>query len=640
MFIRLLFYLQFILGVNFTYSQTLDESKPDWDKTKTFLMHHNYLQAIDLCNKKINLSIVNNNTLDHSLFLGLKGVAYLDTINADSGKFFLEKALAEAYSLKYDKSIFNSLQGLGKYHYRNCSYKTSIKYFQLLNYYSVTNSDVGFQLISNYYLSANYNLLKNYPLSVVYARKASYTALQTKDTISYIKSILAIGTQYFALGNSDSSEFYCALANNFYDKYSVKNPGLGADINNSFLKTQIQKKDYDKGIYYGRLAVADCIKDNNAPSLNIFYDNLAICFSSKKMYDSAVFYYEKALEIETTYNYVDEYKEDLKELVKIYKAVNDPGKAMFYMQKYIDADSLYKQTNVDVVDSLKNAFEQEKNKLTLRSEENKLKELYTQKQKYYLLIGVLSLLFSFLFFYLFYTRYKIRKEKEKQNLLIKIQETEIKALQAQINPHFIFNSLNSILEYIRKSEKEEAILYLTKFSKLMRMVLEASNKRSTLLMDEIELLSLYMDLENFRFGNNFKCETEIEKGLDVHNIEIPFMIIQPFLENAILHGLQNKFSLMRESDQNFSGKVHLSFKQKDKYILCTIEDNGIGRAKAEEIKKNKLFSHKSMGMRITQDRLDLLGQNKCKIEFIDLKDEKSNPAGTKVEILIPIIEEF
>ena len=149
-----------------------------------------------------------------------------------------------------------------------------------------------------------------------------------------------------------------------------------------------------------------------------------------------------------------------------------------------------------------------------------------------------------------------------------------------------------------------------------------------------------MDLENFRFGNNFQCQIIIAKDLDIHNMEIPSMIIQPFLENAILHGLQNKFSIANENKEVFSGKIDLAFEQNDKYVKCTILDNGIGRAKAEEIKKNKLFGHKSMGMRITQNRLDLLSQNKCKIEFIDLTDENGLATGTKVEILIPVIEEF
>ena len=118
------------------------------------------------------------------------------------------------------------------------------------------------------------------------------------------------------------------------------------------------------------------------------------------------------------------------------------------------------------------------------------------------------------------------------------------------------------------------------------------------------------------------------------------MIIQPFIENAILHGLQNKFSLLNEQKKEFKGEIILDFSGNDEFIKCRIKDNGIGREKAEEIKKNKLFAHKSMGMRVTKDRLDLLSQNKCKIEFVDLKDENGNAIGTQVEILITASSEF
>lgn len=412
-------YLSILFFLTKVYSQNDNVILPDFEKAKTLLTQHVYSSAIKICKAHIDLSIKKNDHYEHSLFLGLKGIAYLDTINADSGKIYLEKSFSEATIINYKKSLLNSLHGLGKFYYRTANYKTSVKYFQLLNYYSVNDSDKNYQLISNYYLSANYNLLKSNALTIAYARKAALNSIELKDTTSYIKTLLSIGTQFFIIGNLDSTEYYSTKANTIYLKYSQKKLGIGADINNALMKPAILRKDFDKAIYYGKSAIQDCLNNNDLPSLNIFYDNVAICYTNKKMYDSAIYYYEKALDIETKYNFVDDYKLDLKELFYISKRIHNDEKAFYYIGKYINADSLFEQANSDVIDSLKTAFEIEKNKITLTSENQKTNELYQQKQKYYFLLAGLSLFFTFALFYLIYSSYKIRKEKEKQNLLIR-----------------------------------------------------------------------------------------------------------------------------------------------------------------------------------------------------------------------------
>lgn len=636
------FVLYFFLAFSFCriLGQNTPERNPDVEKVRTMLMEHNYVQAIHLSDKNIEQSLKKKDLQTHSWFLSTKGMAYLDTIDADSGVIFFEKSLAEAYSINYKKSICNCLYGLGKFYYRNSDYITAIKYFQLLNYYSANDTDKNYQLISTYYLSANYNLLNRHKLTISYGRKAAEIAFEMKDTSSYIKSLLSIGTQYFVLNNLDSTEYYCNKANDIYMHYSQKNRGIGSDIYNSFLKTQIIKKDYDKGIYYGKKAIADCISNNNFTTLNIFYDNLAICYANKKNYDSAVVYYEKALALELKYNYVDEYKMDLKELFYINKLANNTKKAFFYVEKYISADSLYQEEKGNAVDSLKTAFEFEKSKITLKADEEKLREVYKKKQISYLSIGIILLLLLTAVPYALYLRTMLKREKEKQNLLIQVKDSEIKALQSQMNPHFIFNSLNSVLEFISKSETEDAIKYLTKFSRLIRLVLEFSNRKSIFLSEEIELLRLYVDLENIRSENGFTFTLHIDKDLDPKNYEIPSMLLQPFIENSIIHGILNKVKLSELEHTPYKGTLTLTISKTERFLKCVIEDNGIGREKALEIKNNKSFNHLSLGMRITKERLNLISHNECQIDYFDLKDENSNSLGTRVEILIPLLESF
>jgi uncharacterized membrane-anchored protein YhcB (DUF1043 family) len=227
---------------------------------------------------------------------------------------------------------------------------------------------------------------------------------------------------------------------------------------------------------------------------------------------------------------------------------------------------------------------------------------------------------------------QVKKEQEKESKTqIEIAKNELKALRAQMNPHFLFNSLNSIQHYIINNKGEEAVFYLNRFAKLMRMILNNSEKSSITLNEEIEALKIYIDLERMRFSNLFNYEIIIDQNLDSDYEQIPAMLLQPYVENAILHGLTPKDS---------SGFLKITFFIKDNFIHVYIEDNGIGRKKAQELKNQSRKNHASMGMKITTDRLRLLSdvqQASYSVNFTDLYDAKQNPIGTRVEISWPLL---
>ncbi|MEO8759842.1 MAG: histidine kinase, partial [Bacteroidia bacterium] len=227
---------------------------------------------------------------------------------------------------------------------------------------------------------------------------------------------------------------------------------------------------------------------------------------------------------------------------------------------------------------------------------------------------------------------QIKREQEKESKTqIEIAKNELKALRAQMNPHFLFNSLNSIQHYILNNNGDEAAFYLNRFAKLMRMILNNSEKSSITLNEEIEALKIYIDLERMRFSNLFEFEITVNKNLDADYEQIPPMLLQPYVENAILHGLMPK---------NAAGFLKIHFFIKDNFIHVSIEDNGIGRKKAQELKNQSRKNHASMGMKITTDRLRLLSdvqQTSYSVNFTDLYDEKQNAAGTRVEIVWPIL---
>lgn len=227
------------------------------------------------------------------------------------------------------------------------------------------------------------------------------------------------------------------------------------------------------------------------------------------------------------------------------------------------------------------------------------------------------------------------EERDRRLLEIgkKVAETRLMALRAQMNPHFIFNSLNSIQECIVNEKIEDAHRYLSQFSRLLRMVIDYSEKSLISLDKEIEFLKLYLELESLRFGRSFQYQIHVDESIDDEETLIPSLLIQPFVENAIWHGLLHK-----KGDR----KLQLSFLiNSNDQLVCIVEDNGIGRAKAAAIKAGKMDaqSHESKGMRISQERIDLLQLQthlNPEIKIEDLSDSNNEPSGTRVSVTLPL----
>ncbi|TAI47209.1 sensor histidine kinase [Flagellimonas allohymeniacidonis] len=226
--------------------------------------------------------------------------------------------------------------------------------------------------------------------------------------------------------------------------------------------------------------------------------------------------------------------------------------------------------------------------------------------------------------------YKIKLEYEaKLQLQEEVSLKEISALRAQMNPHFIFNSLSSIQHLILNNNKIAALQYLSKFGKLTRKVLENSVEAKVSLSDEIRLLNSYLELESLRFDGSFKYHIEVEENLDTEDVEVPLLLIQPFVENAIIHGLLPK----KQGEKT----LYVSFKKDTEQVICEIDDTGIGRTASQKNNTLAKKGRKSHGMNISEKRLELLSKEtsgKKKIEIIDKYDPEGNPAGTKVIIII------
>ncbi|MEZ2446201.1 two-component regulator propeller domain-containing protein [Chitinophaga sp. RCC_12] len=226
-----------------------------------------------------------------------------------------------------------------------------------------------------------------------------------------------------------------------------------------------------------------------------------------------------------------------------------------------------------------------------------------------------------------------REAKQREAIQQQIAQLEMKALRAQMNPHFIFNALNSIQTFMMKSETEQALAYLSRFAKLIRNVLDNSQLNNTTVAQEISVLENYMELEKLRFSDEFEYEIIVDPTLDANMVDVPTMIIQPFVENAIWHGLLH---------DKGKGKVTITFKKVDDRILCTIEDNGIGREKSAAMKRLSKPRHQSRGLQITRDRLSLYNSRfnvDASFDIEDLTDEEGKALGTRVNLWFPFVEE-
>jgi two-component sensor histidine kinase len=234
---------------------------------------------------------------------------------------------------------------------------------------------------------------------------------------------------------------------------------------------------------------------------------------------------------------------------------------------------------------------------------------------------------------IFYVKRVKRKQEEQTRINKRFAELELQALQSQMNPHFVFNALGAIQYFIQNNDTSAADSYLAKFAKLMRLFLESSKNRYIPLSEEIKLLSLYIELEQMRFKGKFQAHIEVDEDLDTHDKELPSILVQPFVENAINHGLFHKES---------EGRLTIRFFEKaNGTLVCIIEDNGVGREKAAQLKHGNAKTHKSRGMQIVDERLEVLklvDTLNIAVRIEDLRDEAGAACGTRIVIEVPPLD--
>lgn len=311
-----------------------------------------------------------------------------------------------------------------------------------------------------------------------------------------------------------------------------------------------------------------------------------------------------------------EARKSLEQLVAQYRKDNQQRKALDLYADFMEKLEPLIKSDSTLIDQ--KFFQAHEARIAQLEKERALKdELIRKKNTFnYVLISSVVLMLIFLLF-IVRAWYSIRKKNKK---------IALQSLRREMNPHFIFNSLNSVNQFIAQNNELEANKYLSSYSRLMRNIMENSNKDFTPLSTELEQLKEYLDLENMRFNDKFVYEIEVDESLDTDRILVPNMLIQPHLENAIWHGLRYKES---------EGLLKLSIKADGSHLCVRIEDNGIGLKKSDELKTRHQKEHHSRGLTNTRERINLLNSLYHSGITMKIKEKEGNDTGVVVQIRFP-----
>ena len=421
----------------------------------------------------------------------------------------------------------------------------------------------------------------------------------------------------FKLNNSDE-----AIEN--YNKaivYAKDKPEEIIKIKNEIAKVYLSENSFEKAIAINRklLTEAENKQDFNT-QITQLQELSSIYFKQNKPEDALVLL-KNAYKIATENGKTAEVKATTSKLLQYYQANNKDKESMdLYADFFKNFDQLI-QNDTTLIDA--KTFQVTEEKIKQLEKEKSLKdELITRKNKFnYVLIGSVALLLLFLGFI----------AKALFSIKRKNKEIALQSLRREMNPHFIFNSLNSVNQFISQNKELEANKYLTNYSNLMRSMMENSNRDFVTLSSEVEQLKKYLELEHLRFQDKFDFEIIIDEQIDSETTFIPNMIIQPHLENAIWHGLrylENK------------GLLLLKFQIQNKKLTLIIEDNGIGLAKSQELKTINQKVHISRGMNNTNERIALLNDLYKKEITFQISEKILPETGTIVKISFPLIDKI
>ncbi len=559
------------------------------------------------------------------------GVNYRNIFNLKKAAHYHEMALEVAEKGEIIEFKIVSLNMLGAAYRSNEAIKAALDYHQeaLKLAESIEQPSEDIQRSINTAISGIgiiYQTLEQYDLAIDYFKRSLEYDEKLKNNLGLAVNYQHIGECLEAIGELDESLTYYNKSLEINEDVGSERVHIVSTYGIAHVYIHQDKLQEALELLESILPAAEDLGDQEI--LSAVYIHMGWVLRRLKQYDTALEYLTKGREITAEYQLLGNYFQANTFLHDLYKDMGQYEKALEY---YREADGVRRTISNDrnrryVYDVIsRSESEKRSNQLEMLAKENEIVKLRLRRNKNTLLVSALLLALFTLILYILYRQYQLKSDK-------KVLTLEQSMLRSQMNPHFLFNSLNSIKLYIINNETKNAVHYLNKFSKLVRKILEASSLKEIPLAEELETVELYMNIENIRFSNEIQFDIEIDEDIDPHLIKIPSLILQPFLENALWHGLSSK-----EGDKSVS--LHISNGQAG-LIEISILDNGIGREEAERLKERKVLKRKSVGIDITKERLNNFSkdyQNSFDVKIIDLFNGSGEASGTKVVLHIPTI---
>ena len=526
--------------------------------------------------------------------------------------------------LKDSAGIGILLNNIANIKFRTGNYEDAIQYFQqALDIFEKMNSNEGITSCLNGCGLVFENLM-NYEKALEYYNRALKIAGTLKNKKQYADILNNLGNVYTTLKDYKRAiEFYnkgLKIREELKDQQ-----GIASSLNNIGLIYK-SRKEYQKAIGYFEQALETSENLKNDYEIGRNLNAIGKSYVELRQYQNALTFVNRSIEMAAKSNDRNLMFMNYDVLSKIYSNLFQFDKALkFYKQATEIRDTL---ENIEIrkkINEFQTKYESEKKEhdLQILSKKNEIQLLQLSKTRYFVVGMAFIIIFVILFGILIIRQDKLKNEHKSVIL-------EQRLLRTQMNPHFVFNSLASIQSFIFEEDKLMAGKYIADFASLMRLILENSREEFIILEKEISTLKYYLELQKLRYENKFDYSIFVDPALNPEFDVIPPMLGQPFVENSIKHGIAKKET---------KGQIDIRLIKRDEYLVFEIEDNGIGREKAQQIKEPESKKHISLALSITRERLDNLNKRyrkKINFEIIDLeKDNK--PSGTLVKFEIPLV---
>ncbi|WP_373517149.1 histidine kinase [Pricia sp.] len=534
----------------------------------------------------------------------------------DAGKF-AQEAMENSTALNWEEGLAKSYNQLGLIEYYKPDYEKSLNALHKALGYSKGVKNIILEAsihnnIANIYadLKDYDKALSNYRSNLTLAREAA----AKKNELIALFNIATIKTeqkQYLEAIN----EFLICLEMANKKPFQAYIP----TICNNLARTYQYIDDNKKALKYLKLGLSSAQENGNMYSQSVILRNIGELYVDENQMDNAREALLKSITISKNNSSLEWESLAWETLSKVYENQNRTTDALDAYKTHITLrDSILNEEKKSELIKKDLLFENEKAQTIALAEISRQKTLRNSS-----MLGGGSLLLATLIGLVLYKRRRdALSQKAEAEFNTKVADTELKALRSQMNPHFIFNSLNSINSFIAKNDKIAASDYLIKFAKLMRQTLENSEKKEIPLKDDLELLTTYLEIESKRLDKKFTFEIKLDTELDAENTLVPPLILQPFMENSIWHGIAPK---------NGPGHIVVDVQKKGNMIVYAIDDDGVGRNKENLVEKAD--QNKSLGMKLTKSRIDIVNKRKNSngnVRVID-KDE-----GVRVEVELPL----